>query len=230
MSSRRTVISISPSGKYSFVAKEPKYSTLAVGYFSTIMVLTLKYDGNLHFENGKASLVLSLWGADVFVELDYLVVETQKHVLHLSCRSGQPWVGFFELCLLQFLDVFGVDRLCLQRDFGGVEANNYRLLRGLFIELDFLCRLGLAMTRKWLLLMAAFTNRLFHQRRRKPLLLLFRIHCILKPNLHYLQFLHHQSAAFPLLDCSARYCPKWLRRPIVTWGCWESFPIATCVV
>jgi hypothetical protein len=40
------------------------------------------------------------------------------------------------------------------------------------------------MARKWLLVVGTFMNRLFHQRRRKPLLVLLAIHRILMSDLH----------------------------------------------
>jgi|688.fasta_scaffold2662957_1 hypothetical protein len=75
MSSNNTVMSISPSGRYNLVAKEPKYYILAEGYFSKIMPLTLHINTKLQFKDGNTSLMFPFGGPNVVIELNNFVVE-----------------------------------------------------------------------------------------------------------------------------------------------------------
>lgn len=138
ISSNKTVMSISPSGRYSLVAKEPKYYTFAVGYFSKIIVLTLHIRLKVHIKDGKSCFMLFFWGFDIFIKLNNLVMESQNYVLHLFCWFGKPWVSLLGFRLLYFLYILRGDRFCLNRVLGCIESDYHGLLFRVFVELYFL--------------------------------------------------------------------------------------------
>lgn len=74
-SSNKTVMSISPSGRYNLVAKEPKYYILAEGYFSKIMPLTLHIDKKLQFKDGDTGFMLPFGGPNIVIELNNFIME-----------------------------------------------------------------------------------------------------------------------------------------------------------
>lgn len=73
-------MSTSPSGRYNWVANDPKAMTSAFGKNSTILSLMLNKMNTLQVELLQLLGVAFLGGLDVVKELYYLVMKSQQRV------------------------------------------------------------------------------------------------------------------------------------------------------
>ena len=101
-------MSISLSGRYNFVAKDPNTLTDTPGTTSSIFLLILNMIWRVLFESFKPIPMTFFRWLHIIVEVYNLVVESQKAIFNLKSRNCKPWGDIFLTnllpCILFFID------------------------------------------------------------------------------------------------------------------------------